>query len=487
MVQKNPLPHSTPEAQGVASQNILDFVDDVDAKIRDLHSFMLLRHGTVVAEGWWKPYAPDIPHTMFSLSKSFTSTAVGLAIAEGRLSVDDTVASLLPDDAPATIGDNLAAMRVRHLLGMSTGHAQDTMSSLDITDDDNWARAILAMPVEFEPGTRFVYDTGASYLLSAIVQRLTGERLLDYLTPRLLEPLGIDGATWEQCPRGIDKGGFGLSITTEDIAKFGQLYLQRGHWQGRQVVPAEWVDDATALHTENGDHAAGNDWTQGYGYQFWRCQHDAYRGDGAFGQFCIVLPEQDAVLAITAGVSNMQAVVDTVWTHLLPALSPAAGGIPVSLEERITRLVIPYPAGSPTSPTAARVSGTRYEFAANVVGVSTIVSTVVSAVEFAFESGTTTLTLVDSAGEHRFDCGFGSWVTGRTTFMADQETAVAAAGAWSQENTFVVKLLSYETPFARTVTAVFSRDELELTVEQNVAFSPTILAQLVGKRADAEL
>ena len=303
------LPRSTPAAQGVAAAGILAFVDAVEAASLGLHSLMLLRHGQVVAEGWWAPYSAAAPHMLFSLSKSFTSTAVGLAVAEGRLSVEDPVVDFFPAQAPRQVSANLAAMRVRHLLTMSTGHAADTTEAMTAAKDGNWVRAFLAQPVDHAPGAPFVYNSGATYMLAAIVQQLTGSTLLDYLTPRLLAPLGIEGATWESCPRGINTGGWGLSIKTEDIARFGQLYLQRGVWQGQQLIPATWVDAATARQVANGSNP-DSDWEQGYGYQFWRCRHGAYRGDGAFGQYCLVLPDQDAVLAITAGVEDMQAVLN---------------------------------------------------------------------------------------------------------------------------------------------------------------------------------
>ena len=156
-------------------------------------------------------------------------------------------------------------------------------------------------------------------MLSAIVQKATGKTVLDYLKPRLFEPLGIEHPTWETSPQGISTGGYGLSIRTEDIAKFGQLYLQKGKWHGKQLVPAAWVEAATARQTSNGSNPK-SDWDQGYGYQFWRCRHGAYRGDGAFGQYCIVMPEQDAVIAITSGVKDMQAVLNLVWDKLLPAM-----------------------------------------------------------------------------------------------------------------------------------------------------------------------
>ena len=316
------LPRSTPESQGVASSAVHGFLEAVEAGGFALHSLMLLRHGNVLAEGWWEPYRADLPHILFSLSKSFAATGAGLAIAEGRLSLDDSVLSFFPEEAPAEPSDNLRAMRVRHLLSMATGNDADTTGSLSRLGGDNWARGFLACPVEHAPGTHFVYNSGATYMVSAIVQKVTGERLLDYLTPRLLEPLGIEGATWDTCPRGIDIGGWGLKVRTEDIARFGQLYLQRGMWNGSRLLTEEWVEQATGFQVANGDNLE-SDWNQGYGFQFWRCRHWAYRGDGAFGQYCVVLPEQDAVVAITSGLKDMQAVLNLVWAHLLPAFGPA--------------------------------------------------------------------------------------------------------------------------------------------------------------------
>jgi CubicO group peptidase (beta-lactamase class C family) len=310
---------STPEEQGITSAAILKFVERVEKEIRDLHSFMLVRHGQVVAEGWWAPHTAQKPHMLFSLSKSFTSSAVGLAVAEGHLDIDEPVLSIFPEEVPAKVSKNLAAMRVRDLLTMTTGHAKDASQRMMAENDGNWVKGFLGLPVRYRPGTHFVYNSAASYMLSAIVQKLTGMNLLEYLTPRLFEPLGIENLTWETCPRGIIVGGWGLTIRTEDIACFGQMYLQKGVWQGCKVLPAEWVAQATACQVANNDPQK-IDWSQGYGFQFWRCRHNCYRGDGAFGQFCIVMPDQDAVLATTGGVKDMQEVLNVVWEELLPAM-----------------------------------------------------------------------------------------------------------------------------------------------------------------------
>lgn len=316
-VQPVALPRRSPESQGVSSARVRAFVEAADQNVSDMHSFMLLRHGHVVAEGWWAPEAADKPHILWSLSKSFTSTAVGLAVAEGRLNIDDKVLTFFPEDEPDELSENLKAMRVRDLLTMSTGH--ETQPGL--TEDGVWTQQFLAQPVPHQPGSTFRYNTPATYMQSAIVQKVTGQTVLDYLQPRLFDPLGIEKPRWETSPQGISIGGYGLYLRTEDIAKFGQLYLQKGKWNGKQLIPADWIALAASRQVDN-DKApsAGNpDWREGYGFQFWQCRHGAYRGDGKDGQFCIVLPKQDAVIAITAKTGNMQKQLDLVWEHLLPA------------------------------------------------------------------------------------------------------------------------------------------------------------------------
>jgi CubicO group peptidase (beta-lactamase class C family) len=334
-----PLPRSSPESQGVSSADIRAFIEAVDEKVDTMHSFILVRHGHVVAEGWWKPESAEKPHVLHSLSKSFTSTAVGLAVAEGKLSIDDPVLKFFPDEAPAQPSDKLKAMRVRDLLTMSTGHDAEAK----FKPDEPWAKTFLAQPVPHKPGAHFLYNTPGTHMLSAIVRKVTGETVLDYLKPRLFEPLGIENPEWGASPQGNTFGGWGLKIRTEDIAKFGQLYLQKGNWNGKQLVPAPWVEQATSKQVSNGSDPA-RDWDQGYGFQFWRCRHNAYRGDGAFGQFCLVLPELDAVVAITADTRDMQAELNVVWDKLLPAFRPVAipenAGEQTSLKKKHASLTV---------------------------------------------------------------------------------------------------------------------------------------------------
>lgn len=464
------LPRTSPETQGIASAAVLRFVEALE--IHEIHSFMLLRHGSVVAEGWWSPYGREYPHMLFSVSKSFTSTAVGLAVAEERFSLDDPVLSFFPDEAPAAVNAHLAAMRVRHLLTMSTGHAEDTWSHLVDRPSENWVKSFFEVPVLHTPGTHFLYNTGATYMLSAIVQKTTGMKLVDYLQARLFEPLGIENATWEESPQGVNLGGIGLSITTEDMARFGQLYLQNGMWQGRRLLSEAWISEATTARISNGDEPE-SDWTQGYGYQFWRCRHCAYRGDGVFGQFCIVMPEQDAVLAITGGVDvfDMQQPLNLVWEILLPAMDtlPDDADTQDTLASKLSSLSLPTVQGQAASPIASKISGQAYTVDANDLKIETIALN--------FEDSGCTLNLKTATGVETFPCGYGIWAQGKTGIFNEPDWAVPAliaiSGAWTAEDCFAMIVRLVETPFFHRLVFHFVGDEMMVETWVNVSLEST--------------
>lgn len=464
------LPRSSPEAQGVSSPAVLAFVEAADKEIDSLHSVMIVRHGQVVAEGWWTPYSADKRHALYSLSKSFTSTAVGIAAAEGKLSADDPVLKFFPDDAPAEPSTNLKAMRLSDLLRMSTGQQFEPPRKAT----ESWAKTFLAHPVPFKPGTHFQYNTSATYMLSAAVQKATGQTLLDYLKPRLFEPLGIEKPTWEMSPQGISTGGYGLSVRTEDIAKFGQLYLQKGKWQGKQLVPEAWVEAATARQTSNGSNPK-SDWDQGYGYQFWRCRNGAYRGDGAFGQYCIVLPEQDAVIAITAGVRDMQAVLNLAWDKLLPGFKAAAldpdDETRKKLETKLKGLSLRVPEGKGTPP---NVAGKKFAFQTNDGKLESIAFDVA-------EKGATTLVVRIDGKERRIACGSSAWKKSPAAWGRMPEQPAAASGAWTADDTFTAKICFTETPFVVTIRLKVMGNELRCESESNVGFGASKEAALVGK------
>lgn len=486
--QQQALPRSTPERQGVSSSELLDFIEAADAEIDAMHSFMLVRHGRVVAEGWWSPYDAETPHIFYSLSKSFASTAVGLAVSEGKFTLDDEVLKFFPEEAPAEPSANLRAMRVRDLLRMATGHQTEPQLRLEVpgAPRETWVKKFLAHPVPFKPGTHFLYNSPATYMLSAIVQKTTGQKVLDYLRPRLFDPLGISNPVWIDNPDGVTVGAYGLMARTEDIARFGQLYLQKGVWKGKQLIPSAWIEEATARQVSNGS-SPQSDWDQGYGYQFWRSRHNSYRGDGAFGQYCLVLPELDTVVAITSGVRDMQRVLNLVWSKLLPAIKakplPEDPVARRKLEARLAGLTLRAPAGQNSSPLGGSVSGRWYEFADNDRGIR--------AASLEFNSATPALVVRTAQGETRTPIGFGSWLEGRGGFAngldrflsVPERPSIAASGAWTAENVFTVKIALTETPFHSTLAFRFDGDRLLLDSEHNAAFGPTKPPQLSGRIA----
>lgn len=319
-----------------------------DAEGVTMHSIMVMQHGKVLAERWMNGWTPDSLHVMFSVSKTFTATAVGLAINEGKLKITDKVISFFPDKLPETVSDNLAAMTVWDLLTMTCGHDTDHTFELtraagaDISgrmdasagnQDFDWIKTFLAYPVEHKPGEFYCYNSLASFMLSAIVQKVTGQKVMDYLQPRLFEPLHISGIYWTENPQGINHGGWGLFLKTEDMAKMGQLFLNNGVWNGKQLIPAEWIAEASKKHTyslpagireeqlvERNITAENSDLVQGYGYQMWRSRYNGYRADGAMGQFILIHPDKDVVIACTANSRIAQNELDLIFDNILSVL-----------------------------------------------------------------------------------------------------------------------------------------------------------------------
>ncbi len=468
-------PRASPEAQGVSSEGLLKFIQTVESEKLNLHSIMVLRKGRVIAEGWWAPYQATLKHTLYSLSKSFTSTAIGFAVSEKRLRVEDKIISFFPDKAPASVSPHLAAMRVKDLLTMSTGHDKDTTGPM--TQSDDWVKGFFEQPVEHQPGTFYIYNSGATYMLSALIEKLTGETLLDYLTPRLFKPLDITGADWEVDPKGINTGGWGLRLKTEDIAKFGQLYLQEGKWQGKQLLPAAWIKEATQAQVESkggSQPKESNDWLQGYGYQFWRCRHNAYRGDGAFGQYCIVIPEKEMVVVATSESGNMQGILNAVWNHILPAVGQSSSmAIQNNLKKKLGSLALPLPSGSASSPLASQISGKKIQVESNAQGISQI--------ELVFQRNDFTLLLKDRSREHRIEGGLGHWKLGstslpltalkltRSTLPGELPTRLATSGAWSDEKTFHITLRYIESAHYDTLSLHFEGNKVTLKFRRSLS------------------
>lgn len=480
LIAQSVLPRSTPEAEGVSSEDVLKFLDAAAKSEHEFHSIMMLRHGKVVAEGWWNPYKPDLKHTMYSCSKSFTATAVGFAVAEKKLAVEDKVISFFPDETPANVSPNLDKLKVKHLLSMSVGQNFDATGPVVLTSD--WVRTFLNIPIIHEPGTKFLYNSAATYMLSAIVQKVTGEKILDYLTPRLFKPLGITGIDWEVDPDGVNVGGWGLRLKTEDMAKFGQLFLQKGVWQGKQILPAAWIEEASSMKIMQDPSAPqakkdSSDWLQGYCYQMWRSRHNSYRGDGAFGQYILVLPEKDAVIAITSETGNMQTELNLVWKYLLPAFRDgklsADSKTQKQLKSRLTSLALPLPANT-LSTSETSISGKTYAIVSPDRRLESF--------KLDFKEGVCSMTLNTDSAVHQFNFGSSKWIPGETPKYGPYLVSRAQANRtglspfktetsyrWTSDKTIEFKLRYIESPHTETIH--FAIDEPYVSLEFENSFS----------------
>ncbi|MFI0816368.1 serine hydrolase domain-containing protein [Streptomyces sp. NPDC021098] len=448
-----PLPESTPAAQGVDARGVGAFLDALEAAPGiEPHSLMIVRHGQLVASGWWAPYTPDRPHLLYSISKSFTSTAAGFAVAEGLMSLDDPVLSYFPEFDGDITDPRSRAMLVRHVAAMASGHLTDAREQAFTRDRDEPVRGFLLTPPDRDPGTVFAYNQPATYSLAAIVQRVTGQSLIDYLRPRLFDPLGIGETAWLQRPPGRDLGFSGMYATTDALARLGLLYLGNGMWEGRQLLPAAWVAEATRARISNADgtaEGAASDWQQGYGFQFWRSRH-GYRGDGAYGQFCLVLPDHDAVIAMTGDTVEMQTVLNLAWQHLLPALGPAPldhrRDEDAALRARLDGLQLPPTYEKFTAPADAGTAATTFTPAGGSCADQPRLAEVTVAPG---GDGAWTLSLAEGAARLDVRLGAMGWTVEEGT---DQRVPTAANGGWTAPDTFVADIAFLETPHHLDVT-----------------------------------
>ncbi len=334
---------STPSEQGIAPQGINDFVDALESDPAiEPQGLVVHRHGHRVVEGHWAPHDGTKRRLVYSLSKTFTGTALGLLLGEGKLALDDLVSDHLPelfdDDTP----NATRRMTIRHIASMASGHDRETYLEALVLDRRDPVRAFLHIPPDVEPGTLFMYNQPPVLALATILQRLAGERLADYLRPRVLDPLGIDTFSWSQHRPGIDLGFSGVHTNVDAAARLGQLYLDDGVWDGTRLLPEGWVETASSVQMENPAREEP-DWRCGYGFQLWMQRH-GYRGDGAFGQYMIVLPEHDAVVALFSCTENMQVILDMLWEHLLPAMGDersAPTDEDAKLADRLAHLAVP--------------------------------------------------------------------------------------------------------------------------------------------------
>ncbi|TDO62563.1 CubicO group peptidase (beta-lactamase class C family) [Kribbella sp. VKM Ac-2571] len=426
------LPRSAPGAVGVSARSVVELLDRLEAEDVECHSIMVVRRGHVVAEGWWAPYSAERPHLLYSLTKSFTSIAVGLAIADGLLALDDRVVDVLPDHVPDDVSEQGRRITVHHLLSMTAGHAEDSLEQAWRLEPGDLVKGFLRTPFAAPEGTQHTYDNSTTFILARMVERVTGRGLPELLDERIFQPMGIDHAEWDRVASGAAFGFHGLHLTTEAVAAFGELLLRGGLWHDRQLVPREWVELATRWHVDTlplPNWRRNPEFLHGYGYQFWMSQH-GYHGNGAFGQYCVVAPAHDLVVVVTASNEQEHALPGLLWECLLPALDEAGSAEDEALlADRLRQLSFaPVPgSAAPECSVKARIDG--------------------SAADSPLPDGTTvTVDPVDGGWRLRlgslldFEVGHGEWRE-----SSPLGRPVVATGAW-QDDTFVAELFVITTP-----------------------------------------
>lgn len=344
---------ATPESMGIDSLAILKALKAIETSGKEIHSMLVVRHGVLAFEHYFAPYDRETLHSMFSCSKTFTSMLIGIAAGKGLLTLDDTVLDWFNDVPIENRTENLEKMTVRDLLMMGSGHGEDTFGNMVSSDD--WERVFLNQSVDHRPGTHFVYNTGATYMLSAILTKATGKTAIELAREWIFDKIGIGEAQWEKSPNGVSLGGTGLHIRPIDMARFGLLILNGGKWEDEQIIPHEYVLDAQTKHIDNrnpDDPRQNPNWAAGYCYQMWRCAFDAFRADGMGGQYIVMLPEKETVFVFTSALGSdigypLDVIKDFLLDGLFDAPLPEDQALQARLAAESERLCHPKAAPAP--------------------------------------------------------------------------------------------------------------------------------------------
>lgn len=481
-----------PEAVGIPSASIEKLLDRLEEGWTEPHGLMIMRHGKVCAEGWWAPYAPGLRHGLQSHTKTYAATAVGIAYTEGLLKLTDRIIDIFPEESPKDPSENLKKLTVRDVLCMGCG--MDTMPR----PSKDWIREFLATPVNHTPGTTFMYNSTGSTLLGAIVRKLTGLGLHDYLKPRLFDKIGIDGDNlyWMTMPDGMEIGGGGLYATTEDNLRLMKLYADGGVWEGERILAEDYVKLATSMQNDSATERAVNppaeDNFVGYGFQIWMCRpRGVYRADGAMGQFTIVFPDRDMLLAITENASGStggtmpQKALDTIWEWLYSLPEPAVEALPENgeaaahLARRMRCLALPAPKRSPESPMQAKIRNVTYRVTDGYLsfldaGMARFMSgseppAPVETVRLSFETGGCVLTAV--VGGETLEIKAATNGTQAENRLPEIPSIALCSGIWERKNTFAVTMRMVETCNARFFVFRFTDTGAELVTYGNHPFA----------------
>jgi len=482
---------TTPEESGITSVSVLNMINKVEKLKLRMHSFMLLRHGKVAAQCWWKPYSPEYPQHVYSFGKSVTATAVGFAVSEGLLGLDDRVAGFFPRRTGENADSRMYSMTVRHLLNMTSGAVLVNEATMQLHID--WVQWFLNSPLMSFPGDKFVYNSMNTYMLSAILRKVTGVGLVDYLMPRLFEPLGIERPEWTKCPLGIECGGWGLALKTEDMAKLCQLYLDEGMWKGKRVLPEGWSGQVSQIHTntDTDDKFTNAHNRSGYGFQFWiNSDGRSYRADGMMAQYGIILPEKDVVIVATGGTPEQMRVLDLIWESVVSYIDiipegTAPGADYEELCEVCENLALPVPQAVMRGRITERlVNGRTFAFPANsgsmipiavrylynlpLMGIDTL--------RFDFGDDNSSMTWHEDGEDHCVKFSFDGEYTENRITIGNREVVMMTYGAWVSDDTLALNIRLIRTPHMLSAKFRFDKDTVVYSFDEDPSINDSLKA-----------
>lgn len=463
-----------PEEVGVSSAWVSDYIRTLNDKRKVCHSFMMIRHGKVFAEGYWAPFHKDFKHRMFSISKSFVSGAIGMLIDEGKITLDDKIVDHFPEKLPAEVDPYIAEMTIRHMLMMSTCHPNGTTyktkSGLDTKD---WVATFFNPDYKpnRHPGSCYQYDTSSTHTLCALVEKLTGKTLLAYLQEKVLSEIGFSADAWcIQAPCGVSWGGSGVLCTARDLARYALLFANGGRLNGKQYLSEEYVREATSKQIDNGEY--------GYGYQIWRQRGNSHAFTGMGGQYALYNPEKDFMLVCTSdsqgdpekynGIQDLifDAVIDKIESETLPADDAAYE----SLTSLIDGLKVSVPFGEAQSPLMDKINGVTYELGENPMGMKSFT------IRFADNGGV--LTYHTDRGDKAYPFRMAEY---EDTFLPEthyhneiictpsgKPFRCLNAGVWQDENTFLLRTLIIDNHIGNmSAFFTFDQDKVSLNIIKN--------------------
>lgn len=490
------LPRITPEMAGISSEAILGFVQAVDAWTGgEPHGLMFARHGRVFAECWWSPYTPGRPHIGWSVSKTFTGTAVGIAIREGLLRLDTRLVDLFPECAPAEISDNLSKLTMSAMLSMSCGMAD--MSP----DGPGWLEKFIKTPVESQPGSTFLYNSMGINALGAVIQRVSGQSVHAYLIPRLYEKLGmnLEDIFWTYIPGGYEWCAGGIFCTTEDNLRLSMLYAQDGMWNGERILPEDFVHLATTPRITTdpcrwpfGATDPHPESRAGYGYTLWMgSRYHCYRSFGAHGQYGIVFPEHDLVVSThMTNIEGEKDILEMLYDQVIPALSAQPLTENPEAQQRLRNYLstraLPAPVHRPWSPLVPQVSGKCFDVEGNLTlitafepreykGTGIQVTKGISAFTLCFQSRQCVMTFHENEEDYKVHIGLDGGrienrlethrLVTRSDGAADEyrhtPTEVLLSGYWETDACFVIKARWIQTSVEKTICFCFTGETVQ--------------------------